>query len=152
MALQLSRDNMASTVITPIEAASCVQQSYFHESAFCISALLAASALYFLDFLQYVTSSWGGTGSGISFGDLVQYVITDTPGYLQLAVALLSIRLAMQKWRQRQTLVPWRLDAISPGTFIANWGGTALLVAIAIPTICSYCFTYWLGPWYRIGP
>jgi hypothetical protein len=142
--LRLSADSNAAVAVDPVPQ----HLTFFHESAFCIGLIFAAVAVYFFEMAMMISSLPGAFGSVVS---LVEFHFTETSNYLQLALILLSARLANLLWRQRKSPAEWRISPVAGNRFAANWIALATLAVVAIPTLSIYSFTYWLGPWYQFG-
>ncbi|MGD9635250.1 MAG: hypothetical protein AB7G28_25745 [Pirellulales bacterium] len=149
--LRLSADSNAAVAVEPADADVPQRFTFFHESAFCLGLIFAATAVYFSEMAMMISSFSGAIGTGVSLIDLVEYLFTETSNYLQLALILLSVRFAVLLWRQRGTSIEWRIAPIAVRRFIANWIALAILAVVAVATLSIYSFTFWLGPWYLVG-
>jgi hypothetical protein len=70
---------------------------------------------------------------------------------LILLVGALSVRLCWLSWR-KPTNGGHPLLPLSQRRFVGSFFALAIWLIVAVPTISSYCFVFWLGPWYLYGP
>ena len=117
-----------------------------HESIFVALTLVAAASIDLVTTIRYTVTS--AFISPLDFlADLAETLVyPDT--YLYLALLLAPIELCLLRWRRRDKTAGGSLMAVDPHRFAWNWIASGALVAVGLPTIGIYCFTFWLGPWY----
>jgi hypothetical protein len=124
-----------------------------HESILCLLALSGAAAIYTFEivrvysspFFTFFPSGWG------SVFETVASLFRDPPSLLMMLIGILGLQLCWLRWRRRAHNVDWSIRALDQRRFVWNSLGLALLVLVGVPTLSSYCFVYWLGPWYLYG-
>jgi hypothetical protein len=127
-----------------------------YESGVCLFAFVTSAAISMIEMIRELLSFQSfallsGFGTGWAILDVVLGLLRYSRGILVMAMAALSIQLWWLR-RRRNDTPALEFAALSPGRFARNWIAMALLAAVGLPTIASFCFVFWLGPWYLYGP
>jgi hypothetical protein len=168
--IELASGGMIATLFVTIaahrlskSAGSDAQQSQvtidspLYESPLYLAAFLGAVVVYFEEVIR---SSQSMLRLARSFGSRTISVILDVVTELSLnpfallilAFGVLTLQLLWLRIRPRSKQTTWKIVALDQSWFLWNWAALLLLAAVGIPTISSFCFVFWLGPWYLYGP
>jgi hypothetical protein len=119
-----------------------------YESAGCLLIFAAAVVLYVDAVLRAYLNLTRGWFWSPRTAEVLVGMVRDPSVMLLLAILLLSVQIALMRWRRRDEPTAWVIAAIEPQWFFENWIALAALACVAIPTIAAFLFLFWLGPWY----
>ena len=126
-----------------------------HESVLSLLMLIIAAAIYAVESFRAYGSGPFLPIQSIGLAGVVEIaggVFRDPPSLLNILVGVASLELCWLRWRRRNDDVPWIIGALDGQRFAWNWVALALLAIVGIPTLSSFCFVYWLGPWQLYAP
>jgi hypothetical protein len=107
--------------------------------------LLQAACLYWL-----VETAWSllSEPGGFSRWDGLASLLVYPDTAFMLAIGTLSLRLARLQWKGER---PGALQImpLSRERFVMAWITFTAILAVSIPTLAAFGFSFWLGPWYR---
>jgi hypothetical protein len=124
-----------------------------HESFACLLLLFVGAAIYIYEtarlYAQYSLSQSTGIRNIV---EIVGNLFRNPATLLTILVGMASLELCWRRWRRRAENVEWKISALDARRFGLNWAALALLAIVGIPTLTSFCFVYWLGPWQLYAP
>jgi len=137
-----------STTVESLQSPGHDSRFAFHESPICWICLLAAAFLYFFGIIRLMAGPMGSQ----SIAEAAVMTLHDLESYLVIAIAALSAQLCWIRWRRRNDTIEWKLHGLNRARYVWSWTALAVLTAVAIPTMTIYSVTFWMGPWYKLGP
>lgn len=145
-AIAAYRASVCSTIRIPAgqEVANRWRQPRMHETPIGV-AILALAAVCFVVETLYWLSKFGFNNSILG---ALETILFNVNYYPNLALLILSIQLAIRRWRRRGEQAHAEIQVIDGRRFVAGFLAFILLAVVAAPTLAAYCFNVWLGPWY----
>lgn len=110
----------------------------FHYSRIAMLILTASTSVILSHFWEY-----GLTDAA--------YLVTSYDAYMELMIVVLAAKLIWLRTRRGRASRQIVVAPLSRRRFFAAWAGSAMWLAVAVPTLAASCYLYYFGPWFLRG-
>jgi hypothetical protein len=146
------RDGPSDTVV--VQPADEDNSPIIYESALCLLVLFIAVTIYVFEAVRIYSNAsyWFAVSNNVfRYVGTLASLCHDPASLLMILIGVASIQLGWWRWRRRKERVEWRIGLLDRRPFTWNVAALGILLVVGIPTLSSFCFVCWLGPWYFYG-